>query len=69
MIDPAFEFHTLNDEGKLKAKAIAEVFSNLLNDLNKVCPPNREFSITKTKLEEACFFAKKSMAVSPSNQQ
>jgi|HubBroStandDraft_3_1064219.scaffolds.fasta_scaffold403053_2 hypothetical protein len=79
MINPLFQFHKLNDEGQKKAIGIAEAFSELLEKLNylatgsqvyPVAPPNcRELAIVKTKLEEACFFAKKAMAVLPENQQ
>lgn len=57
-----FKVHILNDSGKEKANLIAESFDGLIIYLSKLCPANREFSIVKTKLEEACFFAKKSMA-------
>ena len=57
-----FEVHILTDNGIGKAKEIAAVFDEALNLLKIICPEGREFSIVKTKLEEACFFAKKSMA-------
>jgi hypothetical protein len=57
-----FAVHMLNDEGKRKAKEIAEDFDHLLNKLEALVPEGRCLSITKTKLEEACFFAKKGMA-------
>lgn len=65
-MDPLFKFHKLNDDGKTTAVALA--FNNLLAELKAVCPEGRELSIVKTKLEEACFFAKKSIAVDPKNQ-
>lgn len=69
-MDPLFEVHMLNDLGKERARNIAKAFDSLLSDLTVFCPTaNREFSIVKTKLEEACFFAKKSMANLPENQQ
>jgi hypothetical protein len=69
-MNPLFEVHILNDEGKANAKDIAGKFDNLLLDLEKVCgdPPGREWAIVKTKLEEACFFAKKAMANNKRNQ-
>ena len=61
-IDPLFSFTQLNDEGKAKAAEIAVVFTELLRDLEELIPGNsREFSIAKTKLEEASFFAKKAL--------
>ena len=59
-----FEVHILTTTGIEKAKEMAIIFDNLLARLtDDYCPNNREFSIVKTKLEEACFFAKKSMAI------
>lgn len=68
-INPEFKTHMLNSAGKENAKGIAHAFNNLLGQLQVVCSNNREFSICKTKLEEACFFAKKSMAVDAKNQE
>lgn len=68
-MDQLFEVHMLNETGKGKARLIAESFDALLTDLSDLCGVCREMSIVKTKLEEACFFAKKSMANQPENQQ
>ncbi len=57
-----FRVHMLTDEGKSKAKDIAQAFDECLSTLELVCPDGRELAIVRTKLEEACFFAKKSMA-------
>jgi hypothetical protein len=67
-----FEVHMLNETGKARARAIAEHFDALLAFLTTgpseaICPPGRETSILRTKLEEACFFAKKAMASQPVN--
>jgi len=64
-----FEVHMLNGAGKANARSIARSFDRLLEDLEALCPNGREFSIVKTKLEEACFFAKKAMAVNPAFQE
>lgn len=64
-----FDFHRLNPKGIRKAKLIADLFDGLLQALEDNCGQGREFSIVRTKLEEACFFAKKSMAVLPENQE
>jgi len=62
-----FKVHMLNDQGKEKANFIAESFDGFVIYLSKLCPESREFSIVKTKLEEACFFAKKAMAQQTEN--
>lgn len=67
------EFATmlLSAGGIMKAKAIAKAFNDLLSLLEnpELCSPGREFSISKTMLEKACFYAKKSMALNAANQQ
>ena len=59
-----FQVHMLTEDGKAKALAVAQAFDECLEKLKAVCPECRELSIVKTKLEEACFFAKKAMAQS-----
>jgi hypothetical protein len=42
----------------------------MLDLLEELCDSNsREMAIVRAKLEEAAFFAKKSMAVNPVNQE
>ncbi len=73
-----FAVHMLNEAGKEKAQAIAQAFALLLDSLTgenpkvtstTLCPPSREMSLVRTKLEEACFFAKKAMASQTENCQ
>jgi hypothetical protein len=54
--------HLLNDQGKAKAQRIALGFDDLLKELEEIVPAGRELALVKTKMEEACFFAKKGMA-------
>ena len=68
MNNPEFNVHKLNDAGMEKAIDIALVFDRALTSLINLCPSGRHLAIVKTKLEEACFFAKKAMAESPENQ-
>jgi hypothetical protein len=42
--------------------------ADLLRDLDPLCPPGPEFSIMRTKLEEACMFGKKAISVDPRYQ-
>lgn len=69
MKNKEFQIHMLNGDGKAKAGAIAEAFDDCLNRLLELCPQGREMAIVRTKLEEASFFAKKSMASLPENQE
>ena len=57
-----FEGHMMNEAGKEYAKMIAGAFDMLLESIKMICPEGRELSIVKTKLEEACLYAKKSIA-------
>ena len=63
-----FGYKNLNAKGVHATQQVAESFSNLLDELTSYCPEGREFSIVKTKLEEASFFAKKAVSSSPENQ-
>ncbi len=68
-MNPLFKVHKLNAAGIEKAKYIAEGFEELLQRLEALCPVGRETSIARTKLEEACFYAKKAMALDSTNQE
>lgn len=57
-----FAVHMLTEDGKTKAAAIANAFDQCLAALEALVPDGRELAIVRTKLEEACFFAKKGMA-------
>jgi len=67
-MDALFQVHKLNDQGLKRSQEIAVIFNKALFDLHICCPAGREYAIAKTKLEEACFFAKKAMANDPKNQ-
>jgi len=73
-MDTAFEVHKLNSRGLDKAREIAQNFDDLLAHLGTLClaagaTGSREFALVRTKLEEACFFAKKGMANQAENQE
>ncbi len=78
-----FTSHVLNERGKRKARSIAEAFDTLLHELlgttsdefttsarEVLCnEKTREFSLVKTQLEIASFYAMKAMALDPDNQE
>ncbi len=65
-----FEVHMLNESGIDRAKNIAMKFNELVDDLQGLgISGGREAAIMRTKLEEACFFAKKAIANDPINQK
>jgi len=66
-MDPLFQVHMLNEQGKQSAQQIAEAFDELVKKLAPLCGAGREYAIVRTKLEEASFFAKKGMASEPGN--
>lgn len=55
-----FTFHLLNETGKKRNGEISLAFDGLLEELKTKVPESREFSLARTHLEIACFFAKKS---------
>jgi hypothetical protein len=67
-MEKEFEVHMLNESGKKLAVDLAGKFSDLLVYCKSVGQQGRELSLVGTKLEEACFFAKKSLAIKPENQ-
>lgn len=69
-IRPEFDVHMLNADGKGRAHDIAKQFSVCLNHLEAIIGADgREMAIVRTKLQEACFFAKRAMAVKAENQE
>lgn len=60
---PAFQVHRLNELGLMRAGDIAIVFDAALTDIEQIVGPlGREIDLARTKMEEACFFAKKALA-------
>jgi len=62
-LDPLFSSHKLRPEATTRVNAVKESFDDLLHTLRTLCPPGREFALVKTKLEEACFYAVKAVAI------
>lgn len=66
-----FQTHILNESGIAKSRRLAELFNGLLISTEELVSSgmnSREFSLAKTHLEQACFFAKKALAQNPHNQ-
>ena len=69
-----FKTHRLNEAGIKKCDAIGEVFENTLEVLRAMCANEykgtgaREMALVATKLQEACFFAKRAVAILPEYQ-
>ena len=64
-----FKTHLLNPKGVELAREIAASFDALLEKLNKLGVTGRHLAIVATHLEDACFHAKKSIAVLSENQE
>jgi hypothetical protein len=68
-----FEVHKLNAIGLSNMQEISNEFNRLMTRLEYIIDQNPEngrlLSIVATKLEEACFFAKKALAVDPQYKQ
>lgn len=62
MIHELFKSNELDPIGAGNIEAISLMFSKLLDGLEIMClKDSRHFNLCKTKLEEACMYAKKSM--------
>jgi hypothetical protein len=69
-----FTAHRLNDGGFEKAQMIEGAFERFLQEgieelFQGKEPQTREWALAKTKLEEASFYVKKTMALQTENQQ
>lgn len=70
MVHSAFSVHMLNEEGIKKATVLAEKFSDVLDHVETSSPgAGREVALARTALQEACFWAKRAMAMDPANQK
>lgn len=64
-----FTSYPLNDKGLKKSEELTEAFSQLMDKLNELCPNDVRLATAKTRLEEASFWARKSMASAPENRR
>jgi hypothetical protein len=68
-MDDDFKVHVLNEEGLKLAAEIAHYFQQLLDLMEARMPASRELSLVRTHLQEACFWAKRGMAIDPKHQK
>ncbi len=68
-IRPEFASHEVTDVGTARIAEIRHAFSTVLNCVEVNVPPSRERAIVATKLQEACMFAVRGVAVDPSVQR
>ena len=66
-----FKVHMLNQKGIEKAERIRMAFEKCVMDVNLQAKGGDErcLALFKTKMEEACFYAKKAMASDPINHK
>lgn len=65
-----FGFHKLNGVGQTKAQMIQTIFEDTLKRLDEHMTGHpRAATMARTKMEEACFFAKKAMATDKRYQE
>jgi len=64
-----FSVHILNEQGLSKAGDLADIFSDALDKIEALVPAGRERALVITKLQEACFFGKRAIALDPANQK
>lgn len=69
VIRPEFASHDLRDVGEARITDVRAAFSALLGTVEANLPPGRERSLVVTKLQEACMWAVRGIAVDPSVQR
>jgi hypothetical protein len=69
MIRSEFASHDISDVGQARIAAIRDAFSALLTHVEDNVPPGHEHDLVVTKLQEACMFAVRGVAVDPSVQR
>lgn len=59
------KFLSTNNEQEQKIQEIREMFSDVYDSVEAICPKSRETSLVMTKLEEAQFWAIKGITRNP----
>ena len=72
-MEKLFTYHKLNAMGQRKAELVASTFDSAYETLCRTVGAElvktREFALVRTKLQEACFFAKNLVSIQPENQE
>jgi hypothetical protein len=63
-----FDGRQLNEKGFARVQNIGHAFDTLLCVIEAAVPEGRQLSIVRSKLEEACFYAKKGISLQPEYQ-
>lgn len=63
-----FRTYRLNASGQQAAQSISQAFDELLTKLERLVPEGNQLGLCRNQLEQACFFAKKGMAMATGNQ-
>jgi hypothetical protein len=62
-LSPEFSSYQLNELGQARCQNISVAFDTLLKVVEAALPESRQLSIIRTKLEEACFYARKGVSL------
>ena len=63
-----FQAVAMNDAAVEKCRVIREAFSEALTAIKQHVKPGRELALVTTKLQEACMWAVRGVAMDPANQ-
>ena len=63
-----FSAIAMNDSAVEKCRVIREALSDALTDIKQHVKPGRELALVTTKMQEACMWAIRGVAMDPANQ-
>lgn len=64
-----FQTFQLNAQGKSAVGKVRDIFDSALSEITRFLPKGREQALVHTKMEEACFYAVKCVAMFERNQE